>query len=309
VKIEEKAGPTQRLLAPVREESVDTPENRLLRAHADRSRAVARDYERLNAHAAAGPSARRTAVQAHARCCARVARGLAEAGVGTWAVGQGPNFVLQQDPRYARVWAAWEELRRRRRIGDDIWRWQANSWDEFCAVALTVACSAIEGAELLALAPLRQRPEMARGRRLALRGRVSTFFLPTSDSIVEVKVDRVGHMQATQMLGAPIWLSVSAPGCDFARWFAVWPLVGFGTAPLAEEIAGMAAALGSRPSSELIGGGIALRMLDDLEAAVDSAAHSPGRLSLLALSMGPASAQLAPALRRLGDFIAGVSAR
>jgi hypothetical protein len=226
----EKAGPSQRLLAPARVETLDTPENRLLRAHAARSGAVARDYERLNARADAGPSARLTAVRAHGRRCVGVARALAEAGVGSWTPSQGPNYVLQHDPRYSRIWKAWIDLIRREPILDDMWRWQANSWDEFCAVTLAVACSAIEGAELLALAPLRHRPEMARGRRLSLPRRIATFFLPASDRIIEVVVKGEGHMPATRELGAPLWLSVSTLDEDFARWFAVWPLASFGTA-------------------------------------------------------------------------------
>jgi hypothetical protein len=216
--------------------------------------------------------------------------------------------VLQHDPRYSRIWKAWIDLIRREPILDDMWRWQANSWDEFCAVTLAVACSAIEGAELLALAPLRHRPEMARGRRLSLPRRIATFFLPASDRIIEVVVKGEGHMPATRELGAPLWLSVSTLDEDFARWFAVWPLASFGTAVPSEELAGMEAALSSRSAQELIGGGIALRMLDSLDAHVVDDQRTIGRLRLFSLSFGPASAQLAPALRRLGAFIAGVSA-
>ena len=82
----ERAGDRQRVLAVVREESLDTLENRVLRAYCELAWHVAREYRERYAHLQ--KSRRVTQVEAFGRQCRRLAHELAARGVRRGLVQQ-----------------------------------------------------------------------------------------------------------------------------------------------------------------------------------------------------------------------------
>lgn len=313
----ERAGPSQRLPAPVREEVLDTPENRVLHALARDSRNVARDWCRLNARAV-GTSRWKT-VEHYGRLCGQIARNLREEGVSIAAPDLRPNYVLQHDGRYRRVWDAWQELLSRRRAEDDMWRWQARTFDEFCLVALAVACHLIEGAEIVAAAPLRFAQEQRAGRWLDHEEPFVVFWLKRQGLILEIASGRLGVEGAAAALAPSAWIRVSDFGDGLSRRMPVWALHTLSRdGHPADEIEGMDVAIRQAvrmtAGNLAIGGAIALRFLVDADSA-EGATNGPrstdevrdGR-RLLALEFGPTAAVLTEGLRRIGghlsDFVA-----
>jgi hypothetical protein len=84
-------------------------------------------------------AARARKVDAFGRSSRRLARHLAEQGVRLADPGVTPKFVLQHNANYHRIWTSWQELLDRDRVLDELWRWQARSWEEFCTLAVVVA--------------------------------------------------------------------------------------------------------------------------------------------------------------------------
>ncbi|MGB1209454.1 MAG: hypothetical protein ACPG7W_09710, partial [Paracoccaceae bacterium] len=134
----ERAGSGQRIMATVRRENFDTLENRVLHAYARLASDVARDWEREHASAGTGAarSARYQQVRAFRRACRGVARSLADLGVLCAPAGVPPNYVLMQDKSYRAVYDCWLRLLQRKKVEDDLWAWQAETWTDFASLAI-----------------------------------------------------------------------------------------------------------------------------------------------------------------------------
>ena len=280
----ERAGPGQRILAPVRQEVIDTPENRVLRSLAEESRHIAREWRRQNRQS----GSRLSDVVHYEKLCGRIAHDLEKAAVEQAVPGVRPSYVLQHDARYRRVWAAWQELLRRRRVLDDLWRWQSRTWEEFCLVALTVACVHIVDARMVAASPLRFRSEQSSGSRLIHDSPFAVFWFENRkrNLVLEIIAHRDGCEPPFPGLGVSAWLRL----CDFdmcyQRWIPVWALHVLSTedVPLSEEIEGMKRAVARISKNQHIQGGIALRLQLNPDAPV---AQSAEECTFLALDFGP----------------------
>ena len=218
----ERAGSNQRIRAIAREENFNTLENRVLRSYAQLAAAIARDY--VLKHPGAAASRRVLLVGKLGRRCLQLGSDLADRGVDEATPDATPNFVLQNNPNYRIVWDAWMRLLQRKRILDQLWHWQARSWEEFCALAIVVALQSIRGARLIATSPLIFREEQEQGCWLRHANPLAVFFLPELDVTVEVMygppAGRILHM-----FGAPIWLRFGRVrnNAFLLRW-AVWPI-------------------------------------------------------------------------------------
>lgn len=218
----ERAGPEQRVLATVRRENFDTPENRVLRAYAELAAAAARVWLREHARARAGERWRR--VEAHARRCRALARELETKGVRRADPDIQPNYVLTQDPDYRAVHEAWIRLLKQDRELDDLWAWQAQAWTDFCVLALVLSLDALEEAEMVACAPILWRDEAVHGRRFEQGNPLATFWLRETNRIVDIHARSRGKLDDRRALSrAQAFLTVSTPGSDdFPRHIAVW---------------------------------------------------------------------------------------
>jgi hypothetical protein len=218
----ERAGDDQRVLAVAREENFDTLENRVLRAYGDLAARHARDY--LARNRTRRQSMRAIMVERFAKRCHRMARELSDRGVRAAEPGVTPNFVLQQNPLYQTVWKGWIELLKIDQTRDELWRWQARSWDEFCSLALMVALSAVPGAQPVATSPIWFRNEHHRGHWIEADTPLGVVYLPNSGLIVEVQRTHAGL--GTENWVAPIWLRVGrlADPSGFLSHIPVWPI-------------------------------------------------------------------------------------
>ena len=250
----ERAGDQQRILAVAREENFDTLENRVLRAYAELARQVARDYCERNSLSKASPRYR--LVFEYGAGCRRLARSLADRGVRIAEAGVSPNFVLQQNPRYQKIWDAWHELQKDRKKEDELWRWQGRSWEEFCALATMVALVSVPGAEVIASAPLNFRDEQLHGSWVVQDNPLGVLYLPEQGLVVEVRY-RMAHPGGHRAdFAAPIWIRTGrinealGSQSNIAVW-PVWDPHGGLVADEAQEIQGV---LKANPRERLTAG-------------------------------------------------------
>jgi len=50
-----------------------------------------------------------------------------------------PNYVLQYEPAYHRIWTAYQLLLRREKQEDSLWRWRERTWAEMCWIGMVAA--------------------------------------------------------------------------------------------------------------------------------------------------------------------------
>ena len=220
----ERAGDQQRVLAVTRDENFDTLENRVLRAYCDLAAHVARDY--LELYKAKRSTTRARKVEAFGRASRRLARQLSERGVRLAEPGLTPNFVLQHNVHYHKIWTSWHEFvvlppgSRRTR------RWQARSWEEFCALAVVVALVGIPGARLIAAAPLDFLDEQNCGWSIAYDNPLAAFYLAEQKIVVEVRYRMRSPDRRLSDFAAPIWVRFGRSGdvTGFLGNIAVWPI-------------------------------------------------------------------------------------
>ncbi|MBV1800497.1 hypothetical protein [Siccirubricoccus sp. G192] len=220
--IAERAGDRQRLQAVVREENFNTLENRVLLSYARLAAEIAHDYVQRHQRS---DSARVHQVRTYDERCGRLARDLRALGVQVASPDVTPNFVLQSNWHYQQVWAAWHELLRRHRALDELWRWQARSWEELSALATIVAVQSIPGAQPVALSAIVFRDEQERGCWIDHVNPIAVFFLQRQQAVLEIAYRQFSRATRLAAFGAAIWLRVGRPDRqdDLGRW-AIWPL-------------------------------------------------------------------------------------
>lgn len=141
-----KAGPKQRLMALTRRETADTVENRVVMDFILRSARSARQYvdemcarcprkEACLLHDPVVekdcPSERVKLVAAYSRHCAAWIRSGAFAEVTHLKEPRTrPNYVLQQNIRYVKVWKYYLKLLRLEDVEEDVWRWRRAAWSD-----------------------------------------------------------------------------------------------------------------------------------------------------------------------------------
>lgn len=292
--IAERAGPRQRIQAVAREESFNTLENRVVLSYARMAHVVAREYRDRHA-AIQGPRVAR--VRRYGGRCRTLERDLRARGVFEAGADVMPNFVLQNDARYRAVWDAWHELLRRRRILDELWRWQARSWEEFCALVVVIALQSRPGARPIAISPIVFREEQQEGCWIEHINPLAVLFLPEAGVVVEVTY-RNPRGRVLAPFGAPIWLRLGRIDSDafLSRW-AVWPIwhADGGLMPGEGEEIGAILPYGR---NELVAGGITLRPV-----AEGASADEQRGAQTACFTIGAAGAALQEGIIRLGRYL------
>lgn len=300
----ERAGPSQRILAPTRYESSNTLENRVLLSLAELTHNKARQYIKRN-HRACHSTRYRT-IERHGNNCRRLARALANLGVARAAPDVAPNYVLQNDARYNRIWTAYQELLKQKKELDDLWRWQARSWEEFCTLAVAVACRSVRGAKVIAAAPIDFREEHSSGIWLNHDNPLVTLYLKEQDLIVEVLVRQDKTRKMQKDLGAPCIIKCSGFSEDFSRLIPVWPLHSFDEIDPSIDVTDLNELFNSpgfRAASSLnIKGAIVLRNTFN-EETVKGGEHSVGHIKALASTIGPRGPALILGLEYISSYI------
>jgi hypothetical protein len=292
--IAERAGDRQRIQAIAREEHFNTLENRVLLSYARLAREIAHDYAQRHRRS---NSARVQHVRAYDERCRRLERDLLTLGVQAASPDVTPNFVLQNNWHYHQVWTAWHELLQRHRALDELWRWQARSWEELSALVTIVAAQSIPGARPVTLSPIVFRNEQNRGCWIEHVNPVAVFFLEKHQAVLEISYRQFSRASALSVFGAAIWLRVGRLNRreDLARW-AIWPLwsADGGLEPGEAEEVGILLSQGRR---ENLRGGITLRPVPQ-EASAEVATQ--GEVSCLTLgTVGQPLAEGIANLRRV----------
>ena len=293
--IAERGGDRQRIQAVVREENFNTLENRVLLSYAQMAHHVARDYR--DRHRGIVRSARVRRVGEFGRRCGVLERDLRARGVAEASTDVTPNFVLQNNAHYRLVWDSWDELLKRRRILDELWRWQARSWEEFCALLVVVALQSREDARMVAVSPLVFLEEQRQGCWINHVNPLAVFYLPGSGVTVEVSY-RMRGGQVLAPFGAPIWLRLGRIGSgEFLSRWAIWP-VWDAKGGLAEGEADQLAKLLPYGRRESVKGGITLRPTADGQG-VDQ--HC--RRDAACFTVGTSGRALKDGIEQLGRFL------
>jgi hypothetical protein len=226
----EKAGTRQVLLGVARHENFDTLENRVLRGYLRLAAGAALAYTAL--YAALRRSQRMVMVERFGRVCRLLDRDLEALEINLPSPPILPNYVLQQDVNYRRIWQGYLELLRRKQEEDDIWRWQGRLWAEFSRLSLLVALRRLPGARILAEAPLLIRSDQQRGRWVDLPAHPAVVAVPIEGRVLAVTVIDSQAEQALQFGGEDIWgyLWSIGPACvlhaqDVASGEETWVLV------------------------------------------------------------------------------------
>ncbi|WP_406872602.1 hypothetical protein WHT83_24080 [Aminobacter sp. P9b] len=183
--IAERAGASQRILATVRHENFDTPENRVVHAYTRLAFDVSREW--MREHPRAKMSRRYGQVETYSRFCRAFARMLEDLDVSVAETGVTPNYVLMQDPNYRAVYEAWRRLLEEEKVLDDLWAWQAETWTDFAVLAIVLALDEVEEAELIAQSPVVWRSEATLGRWFEQDRPIAVFWLKGIGRIVEVQ--------------------------------------------------------------------------------------------------------------------------
>lgn len=298
-KLAEKAGDRQRIQGVAREENFDTLENRVLRAYVELAARTARDYLMRNQTKRA--TRRAKDVERFMRRCQLVARNLSQRSVRLAEPGVTPNFVLQQNPQYRAIWVAWQELREQDRIEDDLWRWQCQSWAEYCSLALMVALIGVPDAQVVATAPIWFRDEQRRGSWIEADSPLGVVYLPNQDLIVEVANTRNGAAMAR--LGARLVLRLRRVGDadGYAAEVPVWPLWAVQGGVTPGDLLELKDAFGHLRGAGLLRGALVMRPAAD----ADSPVFERDGISA-ALALGTEGAALSQTLRSLTEYLHGI---
>ena len=301
----ERAGGRQRIMALARYENRNTLENRVFRDLMVRSVAASRDYLAMNqgrrGRAGSPHTSRVALVEGYLRECRRIQVELAAQGVLRQTDPVPPNYALLYDQRYRPVWKARQEIIRRERAMDDLWRWQRRSWAEFCKAAVAAGLIWIAGAQRFFAAPLFVTSEHRRGHWLVHddpmivvahwdRGWVAELLSGNSDDVPKK------HRE----LCASFWLRYADLNGGDYLYLAVWTVHGIGVERSLRELvdsANMAFRM-LRDRSQLAGGIVLVSQVGPLaETTTERAEFVHG------CAFGPYDDQLHAALERLGEDI------
>jgi hypothetical protein len=300
--IPERAGSSQRILATVRRENFDTLENRVLHAYARLATDVAREW--MREHPRAKSSDRYAKVEGFRKSCRAVAKTLADLGVMVAPASITPNYVLMQDRSYREVHKCWLKLLLRRKIEDNLWAWQAETWTDFVVLSIILAIDELDEAELVAQSPISWNAEAVSGRWFEQDRPIAVFWLRDTNRIVEVQArpEKPGPMLSVAR--ANVALRISDPSrSDLPRRVAVWTPHAMRRISLresADEAAILLQRVQSLAQTEVLRHGLIMTPARGYAEAVSAIC---GKTAVKAIALGPAGADLANGFEAVRDFI------
>lgn len=171
--IPEKAGAKQELLAVVREETYDTLENRVLKDFLRRCKYVAMDY--LNDQRKFYKSERYKTVEIYKESCRSLLEDSPITDVQPITRAIQPNYVLQIDPRYRKIWHWYQRLLRQEQELDEAWTWQSRLWADISRLLVCVALTGSYSNSALPIKPLAEASARFRTEQLC-----GSWLIPSS---------------------------------------------------------------------------------------------------------------------------------
>ncbi|MDV7142017.1 DUF2357 domain-containing protein [Tropicimonas sp. TH_r6] len=300
--IAERAGADQRILSIARHENFDTLENRVLHAYLRLASHFARRW--LREHRRARHSYRYRDVESYSRLCRRIDRELNELGVGIAEPGVTANYVLLENRSYRVVRESWLRLLRQDKAEDELWAWQAESWTDFCVLALTLALHRMADAKLLAQAPVVWLDEAMQGRRFLHDRPLAVFWLKNSNLLVEVQARPEGISPIQFAAKANVWLRVTELNSDaYERRVPVWTPHSFERMDLgtdAADAASLIEALRSRANIDLMREGL---ILTQAHGHFEEIERTAGKSRVQAIALDAVGETLGNGTRALASFV------
>lgn len=178
----EKAGPRQRVLSVVRLETADTPENRIVRDFLERCLRASHVYVRENTRRQSSYR-----VQTVRRFRNRLVQWIRRSDIAQVPLPDGvpkPNYVLQFDERYSRIWYWYERLRRQQLYEDEMWRWQHRTWAEHMALAFLRALGELQGTDRGFRQEIYLRSDQSAGRFIDERSSLGVWVIDAAGSLL-----------------------------------------------------------------------------------------------------------------------------
>lgn len=124
----ERAEPEGKIMAVVRDPNWNTLENRVLKHFLElASREVTRWKEAFKVNQTSTHRYARLVLHLGKNCQAGLNNPLFD-GLEPPPVGTGPNYVLQFDRRYQKIWKAYQMLVQRKKATEELWRWRHRAW-------------------------------------------------------------------------------------------------------------------------------------------------------------------------------------
>ena len=139
----QKAGPAQQILSVVRRDDYDTLENRVLKDFLKRCVVAARLYLR-QCRDFQGTQRVRLVKGFLALCQVLVSEPFLR-NISDLGGLPSPNYVLQFDPSYRKLWGWYLRLVRRQQENDDAWRWHRRLWADVARLCLSSAVLRMDG--------------------------------------------------------------------------------------------------------------------------------------------------------------------
>lgn len=302
--VPERAGSSQRILATVRRENFDTLENRVLHAYVVLAADIAREW--MREHPRASASKRYGQVADFRKACRNIASTLRDLGVTKAQTGVTPNYVLMQDRSYREVYDSWIRLLQRRRIEDDLWAWQAETWTDFVVLAITLAIDELEEAELVAQSPIAWRSEAVAGRWFDQDRPTAVFWLRETGRVVEVQSRPQKPGSLLQVARAHVALRITDPGrSDLPRRVAVWTPHAMRRIDLqssVEEAAGLIEQMQPLAQQENFSHGLLITPAHD---RAETVIEQRRRAHVHGIAMGASGKALATGFAAVRDFVRG----
>jgi len=232
-------------------------------------------------------------------------------GVGVAPSGVTPNYVLMDDQAYRKMRIAWERLLHRERVIDDLWAWQAQSWTDFCVLAVTLSLHALEESELIAQSPILWRGEAVTGRWFSQDNPLAVFWLRDSGRIVEVQSRPRGISTQQAVTKAHVWLRISdLKNNDPARRVPVWTPHCFSAHDTQTEaeaaLVTLLAAQKVRGATNIMREGLVLMQAHGRPKDYDA---RNGKCLVRGIALDATGAALAHGVQQLGAFLRGALAK
>lgn len=133
----EKAGSAQAILAVVRQESFDTLENQVLKTFLMRAGRACCEYLRDSAEYR--DTARFKTVEKFGRSVVRYEQFEVFNGVRKVSRAISPNYVLQHDERYSKIWKAYQDLVRRQATLEHLYEWRSRAYRDLVRLLFSTA--------------------------------------------------------------------------------------------------------------------------------------------------------------------------
>lgn len=139
--IYERAGSRQQLLGVVRKEDTDTLENRVVRDLLHRARVECSNYLSLYHEFQSHDRVRMVRSFRHKIVDWQQNSDIGRAKSLTGPVQ--PNYVLLHEPKYRKLWDAYQALIAQQRQKDDIWKWRDRTFSESCQMIVLAALASL----------------------------------------------------------------------------------------------------------------------------------------------------------------------